>query len=458
MSQKLTIGVQTLLGDPKRAIIRLSIPMMIGMLVQSLYNLVDGIWVAGLGPSALAAVGLFFPIFMALVALASGLGVGASSAISRRIGARDKKGADNVADHAMIMGLLLGIILTVGLFFTIDDILTTMGAKGEAVRLAIDYSKILIAGTLVIVFNNVGNGILRGEGDTKRAMYAMILGSGLNMVLDPIFIYTLGFGVVGAAYATLFSMMISSLFLFYWIFLKRDTYVDITIKELNPSREISIDIFRVGIPSALAQLAMSFAMFFINAIIVRVNSSEGIAVFTSAWRVIMFGIVPLLGMATAATAVVGASYGAKDIKKLETAYLYAIRLGFLIELLVALFIFIFAPQITYLFTYSKGTEGLIDTLVRALRILVVFLPFVPFGMITGAMFRGIGQGEKSLLVTTLRTVVMQIGFAYLFAFYSNLGLKGVWIGISLGNMIAAMISFIWGRFTVKKLEGKLSNS
>lgn len=456
MSQKVTKGVQMLLGDPKRAVIKLSLPMMVGMLVQSLYNLVDGIWVAGLGSNALAAIGLFFPIFMGLIALASGLGVGASSAISRRIGAQNKKGADNVADHAVITGLFLGVLLSVFLFPVIETIFVDMGATQEIVELAVKYSRILILGASVIVFNNVANGILRGEGDTKRSMYAMVLGSGLNIILDPIFIYTLGLGVVGAAYATLLSMIITSGFLVFWLFFKRDTYVDITLKDFDPSREIFIDILRVGLPSALAQLAMSFAMFFINTIIIRVGSSDAVAIFTSAWRIIMLGTVPLLGMVTATTVIVGASYGARDIEKLEIAYLYAIKLGFLVELLVTLFIFIFASPITYLFTYSEGAEQLANGLVKALRILVLFLPFVPFGMLTGAMFRGIGQGEKSLIVTTLRTIIMQVGFAYIFAFYSDMGLSGVWIGVALGNMIAALVSFTWGKVTIRGVKEKFS--
>lgn len=456
MSQKVTKGVQMLLGDPKRAVIKLSLPMMVGMLVQSLYNLVDGIWVAGLGSNALAAIGLFFPIFMGLIALASGLGVGASSAISRRIGAQNKKGADNVADHAVITGLFLGVLLSVFLFPVIETIFVDMGATQEIVELAVKYSRILILGASVIVFNNVANGILRGEGDTKRSMYAMVLGSGLNIILDPIFIYTLGLGVIGAAYATLLSMIITSGFLVFWLFFKRDTYVDITLKDFDPSREIFIDILRVGLPSALAQLAMSFAMFFINTIIIRVGSSDAVAIFTSAWRIIMLGTVPLLGMATATTVIVGASYGARDIEKLEIAYLYAIKLGFLVELLVTLFIFIFASPITYLFTYSEGAEQLANGLVKALRILVLFLPFVPFGMLTGAMFRGIGQGEKSLIVTTLRTIIMQVGFAYIFAFYSDMGLSGVWIGVALGNMIAALVSFTWGKVTIRGVKEKFS--
>nr|WP_253910276.1 MATE family efflux transporter [Thermococcus sp. 101 C5] len=445
-------------GDPKKALVRLSIPMMIGMSVQTIYNLADGIWVSGLGPEALAAVGLFFPVFMGIIALAAGLGVGASSAIARRIGARDKEGADNVATHSVLLGLIVGIVIALTTLPLIDEILMAMGARGRTVELAVEYSRVLLAGAVVVVFNNVGNGILRGEGDANRAMYAMVLGSGLNIVLDPVFIYTFDFGVVGAAYATMVSMVITSLFIAYWLFIKKDTYVDISPKEFSPSREILKDILRVGIPASLAQLTMSIAMFFLNRIAIMAGGENGVAVFTSAWRVTMLGIVPILGMASATTAVTGAAYGEKNIQKLETAYLYAIKLAFMIELAVVAFIMLFAPQVSYLFTYSESALVIKEELIKALRTLPVFLVLTPFGMMTSAMFQGIGEGEKSLILTIFRTVIMQIGFAYLFASYTDLGLRGVWLGIVLGNMTAALVGFTWGRIRVRHLKETFGSS
>ena len=458
MSEKTTKGVQILRGDPKKAIIKLSIPMMIGMSVQTVYNLADGIWVSGLGPNALAAVGLFFPVFMGIISLASGLGIGASSAIARRIGARDKKGADNVAVHSFILSLLLGVGITITMLPTIDSLFRSMGARGEAVELAIEYSRVLLIGAFVIVFNNVGNGILRGEGDANRAMLAMVLGSGLNIILDPIFIYTLGFGVVGAAYATLLSMIVTFLFIAYWLFLKRDTYVDITLRDFLPSGEILKDILRVGLPSSLSQLSMSIAMFFLNSVAIAAGGERGVAVFTGAWRVTMLGIVPILGMASATTAVTGAAYGEGNIEKLNTAYLYAIKLAFTIELGIVAFIIVFAPQVTYLFTYSESAQAIKDILISALRTLPVFLVLTPFGMMTSAMFQGIGEGEKSLVLTIFRTLIMQVGFAYLFVHYTSLGLKGVWLGIVIGNMVAAVTGFTWGRLRIRSFKRTFSET
>ena len=448
----MTRGVRALLGDPKKAVLKLSTPMIVAMLVQSLYNIADGIWVSGLGADALAAIGLFFPVFMFIISIAVGISIGGSATISRKIGARNKELADSAANHTLIIGIGLGIILTLILFLFIDSLFSLIGTKGRPVFLAMGYARILIAGTVILLFSNVASGILRGEGDTKRAMYAMVFGSLLNIVLDPIFIYRFRLGVVGAAWATLTSISASAVVFIFWLFIKRDTYVTINLKGFRFNGRIIFEILRVGIPSSFAQFSMALAMFILNVIVVKVAGTNGIAVFTSAWRIIMLGIVPLLGIAIGVTAVTAAAYGAQDFDKLDRGYLYGIKFGFLIELGIVSAVLIFAPQIAHLFTYSRGAVHIFKELVTALRWLVIFLLVTPFGLLTSSMFQGIGRGENSLAVTILRTLIMQVFFSYLLGYYFNFGLRGVWWGIVIGNILASIISFTWGRFTIQRLR------
>jgi len=451
MEENLTRGVKTLLGDPKKAVLKLSGPMIIAMLVQALYNIVDGIWVAGLGSNALAAIGLFFPLFMVIISLAVGIGIGGSSAISRKIGAKNKKMADSSASHTLLIGFIIGILLSCSMFPFLEEIFTSIGAKGEVLRSVVSYGRILVGGALILISSNISTGILRGEGDTKRAMYAMILGSGLNIFLDPIFIYKFKLGVVGAAWATLTSISITSLLMIYWLFIKKDTYVDIKFTSFKFNIEIIKEILRVGIPSSFAQLSMSLTMIILNIIIVKAGGTDGIAVFTSAWRIIMLGIVPLLGIAIGVTAVTASAYGAKNINKLKIGYFYGIKFGIIIEAGIVILVILLAPQLSYLFTYSKGAVHISGDLVKAFRSLVWFLPAVPFGMLTSSMFQGIGHGEKALAVTFFRTIIMQVFFSYLFGILLKFGLPGIWWGIVLGNVTAATISFIWGNLTIKSL-------
>ena len=243
-------GVALLTGDPKKAILRLSGPMIIAMLLMSSYNVVNAIWVVGLGSDALAAVGFISPIFMALMGLGIGIGAGATSAIARRIGAEDRNGASNNAVHALIISLILSVIVTLPLVLFAEPIAIIFGA-GETAGLAAAYGQVLFAGSFLIIFVNVAYGILRAEGDARRTMYAMVLASLLNIVLDPILIYGLGLGVAGAAWGTVISLAAAFAILCYWFFIKKDTFVCFSRQNFTPSRSVVSDILYVGIPASI---------------------------------------------------------------------------------------------------------------------------------------------------------------------------------------------------------------
>jgi putative MATE family efflux protein len=447
-----TKGTLLLKGDPKIAIRKLSLPMILAMLVQTLYNLVDGIWVAGLGSNALAAIGLFFPIFMIIIALASGLGIGASSEISRKIGEKNKERADSAAIISILLAIGLGLTTAIILLITIKPILQSIGADGKTLKLTLDYAYILIIFSPLLMFNNVSNGILRGEGDAKKAMYAITAGSLLNIFLDPLFIYGFKLGIKGAAYATVISFSVSSFLIIYWMFIKRNTYLNITFKDYTYDNNILKNILKVGIPASLSQISMSIAIFVLNVFAVKAGGDLGVAVFTSSWRIINFGTVPLIGITMAVTTVTGAAYGQRNGEKLSTAHLYSIKFGLIISFIVMITIFIFAPQIAKIFTYSKDGSLLYNDLVKALRVMSLFLPGVPFGMFTSSMFQGIGRGVKSLIVSINRTIIMQVFFSWLYIFVFKIGLSGVWWWIVTGNAVSSVITFTWGRFTIKKLR------
>lgn len=282
---------------------------MLAMLVQTIYNLADGIWVAGLGPQALAAIGLFFPIFMIIISLAAGIGVGASSVVSQKIGERDKTGADVAASVSMLLSVIIGLMGIAVFLPAVPSILGFAGARGETLNLTLEYSVVLIYSMPLLMFNNVANGVLRGEGDAKRAMIAIAAGSLLNIALDPLFIYVFGFGIKGAAYATVLSIAVSSFLISFWLFFKKDTYVSF---HLGWNWEILKRILKIGIPASLAQAMMSIAIYILNVFAVKAGGDYGVAVFTSAWRVVNFGTVPLIGMAMAVTSVTGAAFGERN--------------------------------------------------------------------------------------------------------------------------------------------------
>ena len=437
-------GVDILLGDPKKAIIKLAIPMMVAMSVQTVYQLVDTYWVAGLGADALAAMGFVFPFFFISMALSNGLGIGGGAAISRRIGARDKEGADNVAVHTMIMMLILVLAFSIPFYIFAPEIFTLAGA-GKTTGLAVAYARVIFLGSIVVFFTNVANSIIRAEGDSKRAMKAMVLGAGLNIILDPIFIYTLGLGIAGAAWATVFSLAVSSLLMFNWLFFRKDTYVSFDFRDFSFKKGIVKDIFRVGVPASVQQLTMSLTMIIMNLLIIAVSDTDGVAVYSTGWRVATIAISPLMGIATAVVSITGASFGARVFEKAETALSYSIKLGLLIETGLGILTFAFAPQIAAVFTQADTAAHIAEDLEIFLRILCIFYPTVAFGMLSSSFFQGAGKGINALIATILRTIIMTPLFAALFAFTFNMGENGIWWGLVVGNGIGAMITFVWAR-------------
>jgi putative MATE family efflux protein len=353
------------------------------------------------------------------MAIGGGIGIGGSAAVSRRIGEDDKGAAEKTAVHTILIGLM-----------------------------AADYATILFSGSIFIIFFNIANAILRGEGDARRAMYGLIVGAALNIVLDPLFIYVFGFGVIGAGIATLISMIVSSLVFSYWLFFKRNTYLHIVFRGFRFKKRIIGEILQVGIPASLSQISMAGMMLVLNRIIIITGGTDGVAVFTSGWRVIMLGIIPLIGLGTGVTAVTGAAFGQRDREKLSTAYLYAVKIGVLIELGIAVLVFVF--------TYSEEATRITEDLIQFLRIVSGFYPTVPLGMLTAAMLRGIGKGIQSLLVMLVRILVFQIPAAYLLGITFGLGLTGVWIGFVGGNIIAVAGVFAWGRVQTSRLSFPLA--
>lgn len=467
-----TIGIKTLLGDPKKAIIKLSIPMIIAMSAHTLYNLADGLWVSGfgqdiftneviadVGPDALTAVGFVLPFFMMLYAISTGIGIGGSSALSRKIGEKDKAGADNVAIHSIIFTMILGVLFTMILFVSSESIFSFMGAEKTA-EMTVSYGKIIFAGGIFLFFTSVAYSILRGEGDAKRAMYAMVFGSVLNIFLDPIFIYTFKMGVTGAAYATILSMALTSIILFYWLFLRKNTYVSFNFRDYKFSKKISLDIFKVGVPASVQQLSMSITMIVIQLIIMRVTTAgeDGISIYTAGWRVILIAVLPLIGMVTAVVSVTGAMYGAKEYDKLKTAFMYALKIGLICEIIIAALVYIFAPQISHIFTSTPEGVRIQAGLIDFLRITCLFYPGAAFGMMASALFQGTGKGSYALIATVLRTIVLALPIAFIFTYYLSMDIIGIWWALVIANLLGSVISFAWGNIYIKKLLKRVSKT
>jgi putative MATE family efflux protein len=446
-----SIGIALLTGDPKAAIVKLSGPMIVVMLLMSTYNLVNAIWVAGLGPDALAAVGFVTPLFMVLIGIGNGLGAGATSLISRRIGAGDHAGANNAALHALFITFILSIIATVPLVLLAEPILLAFGA-GDTVSLAVEYGQIIFCSTIFLLMTSVAAAILRAEGDTKRTMYVLGASSVLNIILDPLLIYGAGMGIAGAAWGMIISQVMVALVLLYWFFVKKDTYVSLSLKCYIPNRQITRDILGVGLPASTEFFLMSILSIIINFMLVLVAGTDAVAVYTAGWRLVMFAIIPLVGIAMSVVSVVGAAYGGRHYEKLPVIHHFSILFGLAIAIFTSVITWIFAHQIADVFTYSQEGAALAPTIAAFIGIMCFFYPFVPPGMMSASVFQGVGKGMTSLALTVLRELVFIAVFAYLLGFIFGFGEHGIWWGMVVGDILGSLVAYVWARAYISRLQ------
>ena len=443
-------SVDIMLGNPKRALIGMSIPLIISLLISSLYNLIDAAWVSGLGADALAGVGFFTPIFMILVGFGNGLAAGASFAISKYIGEDNKIKADNASVHSIIIDVVVSVITTIILLVLLVPILNAMGV-GQTIGYATDYGNIIILGSIFIILSNALYGIYRGEGDSTRPMYAMIASAILNMILDPVFIYTFNLGVKGAAIATIISAIFVILILMYWFYIKRDTYLKPFLSNFNFKRDISLDIVKVGIPASIQLLNNAFFAAVFSALLAFLSSTDSVAVYSTGWRIVVIGTTPILAIGTALISVIAANYGAKNYENIKIAHRYAMKISMVFAFAVAILTNVFAGDIASIFASSGSSVRIASELTSFLQWIVIYYPTMAVGVASTYVFQGIGKGITAMFQTIMRETGFTLFFAVLLGVVLNYGVWGAWMGIVLGEIVSNNITLIWADWQIKKL-------
>ena len=443
-------SVDIMLGNPKKALISMSVPLIVSLLISSLYNLIDAAWVSGLGADALAGVGFFTPIFMILVGFGNGLGAGAAFAISKYIGEEDKSKADNASFHSILIDIAVSIFITVVLLILLIPILDAMGA-GQTISYATDYGNIIVIGSIFIILSNALYGIYRGEGDSKRPMYAMMASAILNMVLDPIFIYTLGFGVKGAAIATLISAIFVILILIYWFYIKNDTYLKPKLSNFRYDSEIGFDIVKVGLPASIQLLNNAFFAAVFSALLAFLSSTDSVAVYSTGWRIVVIGTTPMLAIGTALISVIAANYGAKNYENIRIAHRYAMKVSMIFAFAVAILTNVFAPDIASIFTSSGTSVRIAQELTSFLQWIVIYYPTMAVGVASTYVFQGVGKGITAMFQTIMRETGFTIFFAVLLGVFLGYGVWGAWMGIVLGEIVSNNITMVWADWQIKKL-------
>ena len=394
---------------------------------------------------------------MVLNGASVGLGNGATSSISRFIGAKNREMATKSATQSLFIFLIASIVLSIIFIIIQEPLLRSYGATGQTLNEAIAYATPLFLGLIGMMFGNGCSGILRGEGDMKRAMYVVVATVILNAALDPIFIYTFSLGSAGASLATVVSSAISAMIILYWILIKKDTYVDVTLKNFKFDSKLARDILKVGIPSALDMLIMAIAMSIYLIVISIVGGDYGIATFTSGQRLYLFAIMPLTAIGSAVIAVSGSAYGAKNGDYLSRTHTYGAKFGLALGTAITLILVIFATPLATIFAYTPETANLVPGIAQYLQIVCPCLILTGIGIPSSFFYQGIGKGIYSLMFTILREILLVVPLIYAFIFILNWGLIGIWLGLCIGRAIASVINYLFARYEIRRTRKKFGN-
>ena len=448
--------LDSFLDNPQKALWTLAIPIMFGMGIHTLYNLVDMIFIGRLGGDAITGVAFNMPVFFLMLGLTMGLGSGVTASIARFIGDKDKSSADNSAEHALAIAGCIALVFTIaGLYFG-EKILIMLGAEGNILVLAWEYLSMIVIGLPFMVFSGFFRSILAGEGDMKFPMMIAGLGNILNIILDPIFIFKMeqygnigfGLGVKGAAMATVISQLIVFMIFIYMLFIKDHAYITFNLKDFVPSRSILWDIIKVGLPASLSMIIMALGQGVFNKILIH-YSSQTVAAYQVAGRLDMLIFLPIFAIAGGMTTLVGMFYGAKEIGALNNIVRYGIMSAFIITLISSSFVYLFADMFSSWFT---DDQEIIDVSVGFLRLLCLIYPLVAIAITSGRVMQGLGKGLPVLLITIVRVLGISAPLALYFSFVLDKPVEWNWYAMMIAAVVSFIIALWWVRMELAKIN------
>jgi len=437
--------LDSFLSNPSKSLWTMALPIIAGMMVQTLFNVVDIMFIGWLGAEEVTAVAFVSPLFFIIIGLTVGLGAGVTASIAQFIGQKDKRNADNCAEHTILLGI--GITLTLSLLGIIfgKQLLMLLGASGNILDISYTYLRVLLYGIGLVVFSLFFRAILAGEGETKVPMIIGLIGTLLNLILDPIFIFVLEYGVKGAALATVISQAVMVVSYLFIIFVRKSTYITFNIRDFKYSPSIINTIFKIGIPSSISMLIISFGQVVMNKILIN-YSIEAVAAYQIVSRIDMLLFMPILGIAISLTTIVGMFFGAKEYEKLVWIVKYGIVRAIYITVISVAILFIFAHRILPIFT---DNSEVLNIGITYLRIIILAYPAVGLSVICSRICQALGQGLPLLVTTITRVLIITAPLSYYF-YITGKPLEWVWYAQVFAILIAASISFGWLRYYFRK--------
>lgn len=418
-----------------KLLMQYAVPAIIAMTASSLYNMVDSIFIGhGVGIMAISGLALTFPLMNLAAAFGSLVGVGAATLISVKLGQKDYDTAQRVLGNVFVLNILLGVAFTVIVMAFLDPILYFFGGSDETVGYARDYMYIILLGNTITHLYLGLNAVLRSSGHPQKAMYATIATVIINTILDPVFIYGFGWGIRGAAIATIVAQIISLMWQL-WIFSSKEELLHFHRGIFRLKRKIVFDSLAIGMSPFLMNMAACFIVILINQGLKKYGGDLAIGAFGIVNRLVFIIVMIVMGLNQGMQPIAGYNFGAKQYErvtktlKLTIIYVTGVTtFGFIIGML-------FSDTVVGIFT---SDAELIELSAKGLRIVVMFFPIIGFQMVTANFFQSIGMASKAIFLSLTRQMVVLLPCLLILPRF--FGAAGVWYSMPISDLLASLIA------------------
>ncbi|HGJ65414.1 TPA: MATE family efflux transporter [bacterium] len=441
--------VDEFISNPKKALFILAGPTVVGMLVQVLYNLADTAYVGRLGAEAIAALTFSFPLFFILISINSGVGIGMGSRVSRLLGAKNLKEAENTAMHGLFISIAMAIIISILGIIAIKPLFRLFGASEEVLPIAISYMFTILIAIIFMFTSFIINSLFGAQGDTRTSTTIQITALIINIILDPIFIYPLGFGVQGAAIATCIAFACS--LALGICFIRKKSYVKLRISAFSFSWETIRDIFSVGGTATLTMLLISIYMVFINKFMAHFGT-EYVAAFGIVIRLESLATMPSMAVSFSLVTLVGMFYGAKRFDLLRGTIKYGMMVSVMFTVAIGIIFFIIPSIFLRIFT---SDSNLLTLGSAYMRINVFTFPLMIISMVVSRSMQGMGFGFPGLIINFMRVILVAIPIAYIFVHVIGYGYLSIGVAAVAGGLSASIVGIIWLQSKLRKLDNEM---
>ena len=437
-----------------KLLLTMALPMMISMLVQALYNIVDSIFVAKLGQNEFNAVSFSFPVQNVIIAIASGTGVGMNALISRALGAKNPEKANGFAMHGLFLALVSSIVIMIVGSLGAELFFRSQTSNLSIIKDGTSYVRVCSLFSFGVMGQIIFERLLQSTGKTTLSMITQGVGAVINLVLDPIMIFGLlgcpKLGVTGAALATVIGQ-ICACALGFVLNAKYNKELTLNLKKFRVDKSMINEIYKIGFPSILMQSIGSIMTYMMNRLLIDIEETEtAAAVFGAYFKLQSFVIMPVLGLGNALTPIIAFNLGAKHKDRMQQAY----RLGLVYAIaimLVGAFAMIFFPKV--LLGFFDASESMLEMGSSAFRIVAVALLFAGYCITTSNFFQACGKSVYSLWMSLIRQLIVLIPLAYLFGY--TLGYQWVWFAVPLAELSSVAVAVFGYRAINKKILTEL---